>query len=66
MARTRRYLTVDPETLVPAHDPETLETNARGVYLAGSVASGRHTSRIFIETGRFHGETIVKAICASR
>jgi thioredoxin reductase (NADPH) len=59
-------VTVDPETLVPEHDPATLETNARGVYLAGSVASGRHTSRIFIETGRFHGEAIVKAICARR
>lgn len=55
---------VDAETLVPVHDPETLETNARGVYLAGSVASGRHTSRIFIETGRFHGEAIVRTICA--
>jgi thioredoxin reductase (NADPH) len=59
-------VTVDLETLVPVHDPGTLETNARGVYLAGSVASGRHTSRIFIETGRFHGEMIVKAICARR
>jgi len=53
---------VDRETLVPDHDPQTMETNAKGVFVAGSVASGRHTSRIFIETGRFHGEAIVKSI----
>jgi bacillithiol disulfide reductase len=53
---------VDRETLVPDHDPRTLETNAKGVFVAGSVASGRHTSRIFIETGKFHGQAIVKAI----
>jgi thioredoxin reductase (NADPH) len=53
---------VDPETLVPQHDPRTLETNVRGVYIAGALASGRQTSRIFIENGRFHGETIVGAI----
>jgi thioredoxin reductase (NADPH) len=55
-------VTVDPATLVPEHDPETLQTNVKGVYLAGAVASGRFTSRIFIENGRFHGEAIVKSI----
>lgn len=55
-------VTVDPATLVPEHDPETLETNVKGVYIAGAVASGRFTSRIFIENGKFHGQAIVKAI----
>ena len=50
---------VDPATLVPEHDRETLETNVPGLYLAGSVVSGRETGRIFIETGRFHGKAIV-------
>ena len=50
------------ETLKPEHDPLTLESNVPGLYLAGSVVSGRETSRIFIENGRFHGEMIVKAI----
>ena len=36
----------------------------KGVYLAGAIASGRHTSRIFIENGKFHGQAIVKAITA--
>ena len=55
---------VDPETLKPALDPETLETNVPGLYVAGAVASGRETSRIFIENGRFHGEAIVASILA--
>ena len=57
---------VEPETLVPAHDPQTLETNVPGFYLAGSVVSGKHTGKIFIENGRFHGEAIVASILRSR
>ncbi len=57
---------VDANTLRPEHDPETLETKVPGLYVAGSLAAGRETGRIFIETGRFHGEKIVKAILASR
>ena len=58
----RAGVRVDEETLKPEHDPLTLESNVPGLYLAGSVVSGRETSRIFIENGRFHGEMIVKAI----
>lgn len=57
---------VDPGTGKPAHDADTLETNVSGVFVAGSVAAGNETSRIFIETGRFHGEAIVRAILARR
>ena len=53
---------VDPESLVPEHDPETFETSVPGLFVAGALASGRFTSRIFIENGRFHGEAIVRAI----
>jgi thioredoxin reductase (NADPH) len=49
---------VDPDTFIPSHDPESLETNVKGLYLAGSIVSGRMTNRIFIENGRFHGEQI--------
>ena len=56
---------VDPATLVPEHDPETLQTNVKGIYLAGAVASGRFTSRIFIENGKFHGAAIVKSVVAA-
>jgi thioredoxin reductase (NADPH) len=57
---------VDGEVLRPEHDPETFETNVPGVYLAGSIVSGRDTNRTFIETGRFHGAAVVKSILAKR
>jgi len=50
---------VDSETKIPSHDPDTLETNEKGIYLAGSVISGKMTNRVFIENGRFHGEQIL-------
>jgi len=53
---------VDPETLVPAHDPETYETNMPNLFLAGQVISGIHSGLIFIENGRFHGEMVIKEI----
>jgi thioredoxin reductase (NADPH) len=53
---------VDETTLVPEHDPATLETTVPGLFVAGALVSGRQTSRIFIENGRFHGEAIVGAI----
>ncbi|MEO8450857.1 MAG: YpdA family putative bacillithiol disulfide reductase [Gemmatimonadota bacterium] len=42
----------------PEHDPETLETNVPGVYLAGSVTAGRFISEVFIENGKYDGEKI--------
>jgi thioredoxin reductase (NADPH) len=54
----------DASTLRPQYEPETLETNVSGVYLAGSVVGGRLNGEIFIENGRFHGQAVVKAICA--
>ncbi len=57
-------IAIDPETLKPAFDPDTLESNARGVYLAGVVIAGKETGKIFIENGRFHGGQAVRAISA--
>jgi thioredoxin reductase (NADPH) len=57
---------VDEATLKPQIDPETLETNVPGLYVAGAMASGRETSRIFIENGRFHGEAIVRSLLLPR
>jgi thioredoxin reductase (NADPH) len=50
---------VDPETLVPAHDPQTCESNVPGLYVAGTLQAGRWTDRIFIENSRDHGPKIV-------
>ena len=53
---------LDPLTKRPDMDPETHESNVPGLYLAGVVIAGRHTSEIFIENGRFHGRQIVQAM----
>ena len=44
----------------PVCDPETLESNVPGIYVAGVIVSGSHTSEIFIENGRFHGQQIAR------
>jgi thioredoxin reductase (NADPH) len=56
---------LDRETRKPELDPRTLESNIPGIYLAGVVIGGRHTSEIFIENGRFHGKVIIDAIHGS-
>jgi thioredoxin reductase (NADPH) len=57
---------LDPVTRKPALDPNTLESNVPGIYLAGVVIGGKHTGEIFIENGRFHGKQIVEALSAKR
>ena len=51
-------LEIDDATGRPSHDPETLETNVPGVFVAGSVKAGYRTGDVFIENGRFDGERI--------
>jgi len=56
----------DSDTLRPQFNPETFETNTAGVFLAGSIVGGRFNAEVFIENGRFHGETVVKTIAVRR
>ena len=56
---------LDPASQRPHINPETLESDRRGVYLAGVIVAGMHTNEIFIENGRFHGELIACAIASS-
>src|SRR5580658_3756345 len=58
----RQGIRLDPETFRPEANPETLETNVPGIYIAGVVVGGKNTSEIFIENGRFHGREIIAAI----
>ena len=59
----RRFgIEVEAETMVPAHDSETYETNIPNLFLAGQVLSGVHSGLIFIENGRFHGGMVIKEI----
>jgi thioredoxin reductase (NADPH) len=55
---------LDPQTRKPALDPNSLESNVRGIHLAGVVIGGRQTGEIFIENGRFHGKQIIEALKA--
>src|SRR4030095_16866423 len=42
----------------PACDPQTLESNVHGIYVAGVILAGSRTNEIFIENGRFHGKHV--------
>jgi thioredoxin reductase (NADPH) len=57
-------ISLDPASQRPHTDPETLESDRRGVYLAGVIVAGMHTNEVFIENGRFHGQKIAEAIAA--
>lgn len=46
----------------PVFNPETMETNIPGVYVAGVIASGRNANEVFIESGRWHGKLIAEHI----
>ncbi len=48
------------------HDPETMETNVAGLYVAGVVAAGARIGKLFIENGRLHAVAIVKHLLARR
>lgn len=53
---------IDSETGRPSHNPDTMETNISGIFIAGVIAAGNDANEIFIENGRFHGGLIANAI----
>ena len=56
----RLGIQLDPDTERASVNPDTLETNVPGIYMAGSIVAGRFTSGIFIENGRFDGDKIFR------
>lgn len=46
----------------PSYNPETMETNLPGVYLAGVVCGGMNTHIWFIENSREHADKIIRHI----
>lgn len=52
----------DKKTLVPKLIENTLESNIKGIYIAGSIIAGRNSNKIFIENSREHGEKIINNI----
>lgn len=57
MERLGIELTEDEDCL-PVYDENTLETNRKGLFVAGVVCGGLDTSRLFIENSRVHAEQI--------
>lgn len=50
---------------LPEYNPETMETNVSGLYLAGVICGGMETHKWFIENSRVHAKMIVKNIVLS-
>jgi thioredoxin reductase (NADPH) len=53
---------IDQETGRPKYNEETMETNVKGIFIAGVIAAGNNANEIFIENGRFHGKQIATEI----
>ena len=53
---------IDPDSLAPAHDPATMETNVPNLFVAGGMVGGRFNNRVFIENGREHGKRVVACL----
>ncbi|MEK5324880.1 YpdA family putative bacillithiol disulfide reductase [Aeribacillus sp. FSL M8-0254] len=53
---------IDEQTGRPDYNPDTMETNVNGIFIAGVIAAGNDANEIFIENGRFHGELIAEEI----
>ena len=53
---------LDDEFKTPVYDEQTMETNVKGVYLAGVLCGGLKTNKWFIENSREHSEKIISQI----
>lgn len=52
----------DDELRIPVYQEDTLETPLKNVYVAGVLAAGMQTSKLFIENTRHHGSLISEQI----
>ena len=50
------------EKRIPNYNPDTMETNVEGLYLAGVICGGMETHKWFIEKSRIHAQMIVRSI----
>lgn len=50
------------EKRLPTYNPNTMETNVDGLYLAGVICGGMETHKWFIENSRVHAPIIMDAI----
>ncbi len=52
----------DDGKFYPSYNPETMETNVGGLYLAGVICGGMDTHLWFIENSRIHAKLIIRDI----
>lgn len=52
----------DDGNYFPTYDPETMESNVPGLYLAGVICGGMETHKWFIENSRIHAKIITRNI----
>ncbi len=52
----------DDENKIPTYNPDTMESNIKGLYLAGVICGGMETHKWFIENSRIHAKIIVENI----
>lgn len=52
----------EDEKRLPSYDPETMETNIEGLFLAGVICGGMETHKWFIENSRIHAPIIMNTI----
>ena len=52
----------DNEKRIPSYHEETMETNVKGIFLAGVICGGMETHKWFIENSRVHAKMIIEDI----
>jgi len=52
----------DEKSKIPQYNPQTMETNLKGIYLAGVICGGMETHKWFIENSRIHAKMIIENI----
>jgi thioredoxin reductase (NADPH) len=53
------------EACIPVYNEQHLESNRKGIYVAGVVCAGMQTSKLFIENSRVHADQIAHHIALS-
>ncbi len=56
----------EDEKKIPSYNPDTMETNVKGIFLAGVICGGLETSKWFIENSRIHAKIIIKKVVDER
>ncbi len=56
----------DDEKKLPEYNPDTMESNVDGLYLAGVICGGMETHKWFIENSRVHAKIIVQSLLSKK